>query len=235
MRDKILNEIRRLAKANGGQPPGARLFEQQTGIRQGAWRGVYWARWGDAVTEAGLQPNAAIAKIEEEFFLEKIAQMCRQLGKVPTAMEFRIFGRTHPDLPNHKSVYRRFHSTANMLRRLAEWTGAKDSYSDVATMLAGTVSDAEIEVKRSVDGFVYLIRWGANYKIGRGNQLERRVKQVRTGLPESGTLEHAIRTDDPPGIEAYWHRRFADRRAENGEWFKLTASDVAAFKRRKFQ
>jgi hypothetical protein len=235
MRAEILKEIKRLADANCGLPPGERTFSKETGILRSAWRGVYWARWGDAVADAGFQPNSPALKIEEAVFLAKIADACRHFGRLPTTSEFRLYRRTNAEFPDQNAIYRHFQTTDNMFRRLAEWTVEHTGYADVAAMLVDRVAMPAKSGSRTADGFVYLIRWGNHYKIGRGEQLERRVKQVRTGLPDSGTLTHAIRTDDPPGIEAYWHRRFADRRANNGEWFKLTASDVAAFKRRKFQ
>jgi hypothetical protein len=234
VRERIVKEIQRLADANGGQPPGARFFEQQTGIRSGAWRGVLWARWGDALIEAGLQPNAAPAKLDEQFVLEKIAAMCRQLGKIPTAMELRLYKKKHPDYLGYDTVHRVFHSMSNMRRQLAEWARQRDDYKDIAAMLAHVSSGAPAANDAVKEGLVYLIRSGAHYKIGRSDELERRVKEIRIALPEAATLVHSIRTDDPAGIEACWHRRFDDRRA-NGEWFKLTNADVIAFKRRKYQ
>jgi hypothetical protein len=100
-------------------------------------------------------------------------------------------------------------------------------------MLGPTGANSE-RLSTPKEGNLYLIKSGLHYKIGRSDELERRVKQIRVALPEAASLIYSIRTDDPAGIEAYWHRRFSDRRV-NGEWFKLNTADVAAFKRRRYQ
>ena len=86
-----------------------------------------------------------------------------------------------------------------------------------------------------VRGYVYMLRSGRRYKIGKSNDPSRRWREVRLELPDETHQVHTIPTDDPSGIETYWHQRFASKRIRNTEFFELDSTDVQAFKRRSYQ
>jgi hypothetical protein len=232
MRDHILDEIRRIAAENGGKSPGRMVFEKESGIKPSEWLGRYWARWGDAVTEAGLQPNSIQGALTEEHCLQKLAEAAKHFQKFPTSAEIRLFGRTKTDFPSHSSFNAVLGSTIEMQAKLRSWAASNADYVDLLPFLPPEQDKLETIQAVSKEGWVYLLQSGAHHKIGRSDQIEKRLKQITIALPEATMMVHAIRTDDPPGIEAYWHRRFDDRRA-NGEWFKLSKLDVAAFRKRK--
>ena len=83
------------------------------------------------------------------------------------------------------------------------------------------------------DGSVYMLKLGKHYKIGKTFSVPRRHQEIAIELPEKPDIIHVITTDDPSGIETYWHKRFALKRT-NGEWFALTPEDIRAFKRGRF-
>jgi hypothetical protein len=96
-----------------------------------------------------------------------------------------------------------------------------------------TPDDAEeIKSELAAPGYVYLLKHGSRreYKVGRTNNPLRREGELGVQLPEKLQPIHYIETDDPAGVENYWHSRFANKRKE-GEWFALTPTDVRAFKR----
>ena len=94
----------------------------------------------------------------------------------------------------------------------------------------GTPSKEEAEKEM---GYVYLMKSGNYYKLGRSINVERRNYEIGIKLPEKFDIIHKIKTDDSAGIEAYWQNRFQDKRKQ-GEWFDLSSGDIKAFKRRKF-
>jgi hypothetical protein len=233
----ILEEIQRTAQANGGAPLGAKRFKDETGIREADWLGKFWARWSDALREAGFAPNEMQGAYDKTVLLDKYATFALELGRIPTANDLRLKGRSDAEFPNQKT-FERFGSKEQLVRELAEHCRGKAGYEDVVRLCEGYAPQkktpgAEKAPAPEEVGFVYLMKSGRYYKIGRSNSAGRREYELGIQLPEPVSLVHAIRTDDPVGIEAYWHKRFEAKR-KNGEWFELDAADVVSFKRRKF-
>jgi hypothetical protein len=236
-REQILDEIKRIAAENKGIPPGALRFRTETGISDSAWSGKYWARWGDALREAGFSPNVWQVPHGEDVFVQSYIRLIREVGHFPAVREISLKHRQDSSFPS-SSAFVRFGSKAVAARRIIEFCQKNTGYEDVIKICEPAAAESplradEISTPQVIEGFVYLIKSGRHYKIGRSNSAGRREYELAIQLPEKAVKVHEIRTDDPPGIEAYWHNRFAAKR-RGGEWFDLTASDVNAFKRRKF-
>jgi hypothetical protein len=240
-RQVIVAAIQRVAASNGGEPPGRERFARETGIRMSDWLGRYWARWGDALIEAGYEPNQFMQRIDDADLLVSLIPEIRRLGRMPTSAELRLRAREDgAGFPSH-SVFGRLGGKAEVRKRLLDYCQGRPEYSDVALMLQASadpsrrrpsIEDA-VQDDRSGFGFVYLMKSGRYFKIGRTNSSGRRERELAIQLPERAETVHVIETDDPVGIERYWHRRFVDHQ-KNGEWFDLPVADVKAFKRRKF-
>jgi hypothetical protein len=235
-KDEILDEIRRCASANDGVPLGIARFEVETGIRRAEWTGRYWARWGDAVREAGFEANTLQGQTQDDDeMLAELAIATRELGRYPTIVEMRMRRIERPSFPNSSVVTRRFGSREEQLQRLAAYAAEHADFQDIAALCESVedpVNTAAPTSATAIIGVVYLMKSGRHYKIGKTRDLGRRQYEIALQQPERLRLVHAIETDDPDGIERYWHQRFASQRA-NGEWFDLSAADVAAFKRRR--
>ncbi len=236
-KEHILQEIKRTAEANGGTPLGWRKFVKETGIREADWLGKHWARWSDALREAGCTPNEMTTAYDESFLFQKFIELARELKKLPVKGDFLMKARRDSTFPNSKT-FEKFGSKAVLVKSVKEYCQNREGYEDIVLLCEGHVSRAngDSEAADSSDGeigFIYLMKSGKFFKIGRSNATGRREYELGIQLPEKLATLHVIRTDDPAGIETYWHNRFEAKR-KNGEWFDLDAADVAAFKRRKF-
>jgi len=231
---QILGEIRRMAEANGGKAPGVAAFERETGIAHNDWFPQFWLRWSDAIVEAGFTANKLQAAYPKDFLVEKFIGFIRELGRIPIKGEFLRKSKADKTFPSQTVFYKE--GKAALLKRVARYCEERPGHGDVLELceeaLKETTETRTEERKKIKTGFVYLMRSGRHYKIGRTVSLGSRERQLAIKIPVPPTTIHSIETDDPSGVEAYWHKRFADKRGE-GEWFELSLDDINAFKRWK--
>jgi Meiotically up-regulated gene 113 len=234
-KEEIIQEIQQTAKNNGNIALGKGRFLQMTGIKESDWQGRYWARWSDAVREAGFEPNAMQVPLDETILFEKYIALTREKNRFPVNAEIQLQTRIDPTFPASSTFSNRFGTKESLVARLAKYCEGRDGYEDILRLCAVVPIPTQTELDATPQekvGYVYLIQHGSRreYKIGKTFNPVRREGEITLQLPEKVQPIHYIKTDDPSGVEKYWHNRFADKRKE-GEWFALTSGDVLAFKK----
>jgi hypothetical protein len=240
----IISEIHRTAK--NGKALGQNRFTSETGIKEHEWRGKYWARWGDALNEAGYSQNAWNTAYEEAHILESLLRLTRKLGKYPTKHEINLAQKSDSSIPGEGAISR-LCNRATLKKKLLEYCHRHENYADLEEIISAiqireNVEPSDVVSNENVgvnnDGYVYLVSAQDAYKIGSTRAPYRRVAEIANQSAKGAELLHTIATDDPEGIENYWHRRFDAKRIDginkqSGEWFQISKEDIKAFKRRK--
>ncbi|MCH2226446.1 MAG: GIY-YIG nuclease family protein [Candidatus Caenarcaniphilales bacterium] len=239
----IISELKRLAEANGGKAPGFSFFYKETGISHHQLNS-YWINYSDLVKESGYEPNEFTKAYTNEFIIEKFIGLIGEFKQFPTQRILRFKAKNDYSFPSMTTMWGKFGSKFNTAKKILE-SGLADNNSLVLEVCQEIVDNpkSKAQLKESLDselietqthklGLVYLFKHGDRneYKIGKSLDTVRRGQELRTQMPQDLELIHEIKTDDPFGIEKYWHKRFEKKRL-NGEWFNLSSDDIKAFKR----
>ncbi len=84
------------------------------------------------------------------------------------------------------------------------------------------------------DGYLYVLRAGPYYKIGRTIDLPGRIRRLKSQiqLPWPVEVVYTFPCEDMVAAESFFHRNFARKRM-NGEWFELDNIDLRWFENLK--
>lgn len=143
--------------------------------------------------------------------LRNLATLTRELGHFPVKYDIVLKARTFPGFPWPDTFFR-LGNKRERATRLREFSLA-NGYKDVAVICEAIIAKGNDRIAKTEDdvvsgaeqdlGFVYLLKSGRYYKVGRSNAVGRRERELAIQLPEKAEVLHYIRTDDPVGIESY--------------------------------
>ncbi len=214
-KEEILVEVRRRAKENGNKPLGKVRFEGATGIVESDWLRYYWSRFTDMQREAGFEPNQLQGAYSEDYLCEKLISLIRELEAFPTDSQKRKKALNDPDFPQASTFNRSLGNKNQQMIKLLTYCRNISGHDDVVRVLEPFIEQIAfnkpeiLELESIREGFVYLVKGSpGHYKIGCTNSVGRRVYELGTKTAIEPKLLHEIKTDDPRGIEKYWHERF---------------------------
>jgi hypothetical protein len=228
-REKIIDQLKRTTVANGGVPLSTRAFFKETGLGPRDLHRCGWPTHGALLQSQGLARGTMRQAYSDDELFRPLAQLTRVLGHFPTQNEREVERHREPAFPSSEAYLRRARG-ASLEVEFVDWCRRSNAYPDLVAKLSGSIVGAIKQRRPAVRGYVYMMRSGRRHKIGRETTEGARQAAAGTWL-EDPRVVHRIATDDPEGVERYWHERFRKQnKLVKGELYDLTAADVAAFK-----
>ena len=200
-KEKIIAAYNDLVKERGGKLIGERIFARETGFSHHYWKGGFWRSWSAFQSEAGYIPNIQTSKIPDEILLYRYAELALERNALPSEADLMLKRKDDPSFPN-KLAYRRWGTRDQLLEKVAEYCQGEEKFASVVRLLSEGFSnslDQKIDSQR-IKGFVYLLRSGKNYKIGRSNAVGRRLRELAIQLPKKPNMVHVITTVRQNGV-----------------------------------
>jgi hypothetical protein len=139
--------------------------------------------------EAGFEANQRKMAYPREYRAEQMIALIRELGHFPTRAEMRLKRRTDPAFPD-ANIYYRLGNRAAIVEFIQDSCSGREEYADIVDVcnpsrLAKQSPDSRVTSDPDL-GFVYLLKSGRFYKIGRSNAAGRRERELAIQLPNKG-------------------------------------------------
>jgi len=131
----ILQAIKDITEQKGGTPPGAASFGRQTGIGRYDWFPHFWIRWGDALTEAGFEPNKFFEAYTASALIQQYIRLVRDLKHVPVDGELPLRAKTDNEFPS-TAAFRRFGGKEKLLAAVFAFCRESPGHEWPASQLA---------------------------------------------------------------------------------------------------
>jgi hypothetical protein len=225
---EIIVKLKSAIASNGGQPPSSRAFFKASGLNHRDLLRAGWPTYGALLQSQGLQPTEMRRGYTDEEVFRPLAELVVSLGHFPTQNEREVERHRNQAFPSSEAYIRRGRGVM-LEHALREWCQTTGNFPELVQTLKQSPS-APYVAAPVVRGYVYMLRAGNRIKIGKESTEGARQAAAGTWL-ENPTVIHRIPTDDPEGVEKYWHERFKKQgKHVKGELFNLSAADIAAFK-----
>lgn len=136
---EVIATYRAFAEREGGVP-GAQRFVKETAAKDRLWRGGLWPSWSAFLLDAGFTPNEPTQPLDDDALLRGVAELTRQLSRLPTENEMRFARSQGATIASDKTYATRFGNRDGIAAATMQWAVTQPGYDDVIAILSARVA-----------------------------------------------------------------------------------------------